>query len=332
MKILFITSPEADNLQDGLLHGFRVLFGEHCIDYPKKDIIYNTFPETEAANHYGRLFTLWRTLPDIHIDRTDIISKVKKGEFNLIIIGSVHRVQTLFKTLLPYLKRTNTIIIDGEDVNAVMRFAALRFLYFKRELTPKTSYYFLYKTIPPFIYNIIRLYPSTIIPTAFCIPKEKITEGINSESKETLFQSHIVDNEIISSPLFENNNNTTGYLFDNEAGYYTNLQKAKFGITTKRGGWDCLRHYEIAANGTVQCFKQLSQKPTSCAPHGLADGVNIIEYRNAEHLAEKINALSDDDYAQLLHNTYEWIKKQTTEIRAVEILNTYRSRILERTQ
>ncbi len=328
MKILFITSPEADNLQDGLLHGFRSLFGENCVDFPKKDIMYNSFPESESVHHYGRLFTLWRTLPDIPIDRSDIIYKVKKGLFDLIIISSVHRVQPIFKTLLPYLKKNNTIIIDGEDVNAVVRFAALRFLYFKRELTPKTSYYFLYKTIPPFIYNAVRLYPSTIVPAAFCIPKEKIKEDITPSSKETLFQSHIVDNEIVSSELFEKNNTTMGYLFDNEADYYTNIQKAKFGITTKRGGWDCLRHYEIAANGAVQCFKQLSQKPKTCAPHSLADGVNIIEYRNAEHLAEKMNTVSNDDYAHLLQNSYEWIKKQTTEIRAEEILNTFRSRIL----
>lgn len=210
-----------------------------------------------------------------------------------------------------------------------MRFAALRFLYFKRELAPKTSYYFLYKTIPPVIYNRVKLYPSTILPIAFCIPKEKIKQDITLKHKETLFQSHIVDKEIVSSPLFEKNNTTTGYLFDNEADYYANLQKAQFGITTKRGGWDCLRHYEIAANGSVQCFIQLSLKPNSCAPHGLIDGVNAIEYYNAEHLSEKLSALTDTEYEQLLHNSYEWIKKQTTEIRAEEILNTFRSYVLE---
>lgn len=86
MKILFITSSEADNLQDGLLHGFRSLFGEDCIDFPKKEIMYNTFPEAEAIHHYGRLFTVWRTLPDIHIDRTDIEQKIKR-ECSLLLLS-----------------------------------------------------------------------------------------------------------------------------------------------------------------------------------------------------------------------------------------------------
>jgi len=40
----------------------------------------------------------------------------------------------------------------------------------------------------------------------------------------------------------------------------------------KRGGWDCLRHYEIAAAGAVPCVRQLEGKPSSCAPHGLQAG------------------------------------------------------------
>ena len=43
----------------------------------------------------------------------------------------------------------------------------------------------------------------------------------------------------------------TAYAFDDEADYYADLQQSRFGITVKRAGWDCLRHYEQAANGCV---------------------------------------------------------------------------------
>lgn len=322
MKILFITSTNSDNLEDGLLHGFRSIFGADCVDFPKKEMMYDNFSAVSADQCYGRLFTLWRTLPDIPVNRTDIEQRVKKGDFDLIIMGSIHRVQPWYKTLLPYLTKRNTIIIDGEDRNALLRHAALRFLYFKRELTPKTGSYFFGRIIPAVLYSRIRLYPSHVQPISFCFPKEKIIAGITPNHKTSLFQSHIVDQEIKDSPMFRQNTHISDkYIFDTEQEYYRDLQQARFGITTKRGGWDCLRHYEIAANGAVQCFRDYSQKPISCAPDGLQHGVNMIEYHNAQDLAEKINSLSDADYESLLHHSYTWIHNQTTEKRAREILD-----------
>lgn len=324
MKILFLTSTTSDNLEDGILHGLRSLFGADCVDFPKKEVMYKDFSAVPADQCYGRLFTLWRTLPDIPVNRTDIERRVKKGDFDLIIMGSIHRVQPWYQALLPYLTKRNTIILDGEDRNALVQHAALRFLYFKRELTPKTGSYFFGRIIPSPLYSRIRFYPSRVQPISFCIPKEKITDGITPHQKTSLFQNHIVDKDIMDSPLFRANSHTsTGYLFNTEQEYYRNLQQARFGITTKRGGWDCLRHYEIAANGAVQCFRYHSQKPRTCAPHGLHHGVNMIEYDNANDLAEKIHGLSTSDYESLLFQSYTWVHNQTTEKRAKEILDVY---------
>lgn len=44
--------------------------------------------------------------------------------------------------------------------------------------------------------------------------------------------------------------------------YYDMYKRARFAITKKKGGWDCLRHYEILANGCIPVFENLEQCPT----------------------------------------------------------------------
>lgn len=39
------------------------------------------------------------------------------------------------------------------------------------------------------------------------------------------------------------------YIFENEEEYYNDYKKSLFAITRKKGGWDCMRHYEILACG-----------------------------------------------------------------------------------
>jgi len=95
---------------------------------------------------------------------------------------------------------------------------------------------------------------------------------------------------------------------------------SKFGITTKRGGWDCLRHYELAANGCVLCFRDLDAKPELCAPHGLSPA-NCINYQSVNELTAKLNALTDADYARLQKNTYQWIYQNTTKTHAQDFIN-----------
>ena len=40
----------------------------------------------------------------------------------------------------------------------------------------------------------------------------------------------------------------------NESDYYKDYQRSYFAITCKKGGWDCLRHYEILANAVSPTF------------------------------------------------------------------------------
>jgi hypothetical protein len=317
MKILFLTSSNPDNLEDAILHGLRSIYGADCVDYPKKDPMYRNFSARPHTEMYGNLFTVWRTLDDIPVDRTDIEKRIRGGYFDLVIFGSIYRTQAFYRYYRPWLDKRRTILLDGEDLNHLSR-TARDFLYFKRELQPKASYYYNYKLIPPVIYNRVALHPN-VLPIAFAIPEEKITRGITRADKTRMFPSHIVDRELAEHPALQGER-STGFLFTEEKDYYANLRAARFGITMKRGGWDCLRHYEIAANGGVICFRDLDRKPKENAPHGL-DAGNSINYSSADELLRRIEKLSDDEYDKLLRGGYEWIAQQTTEVRARDMID-----------
>lgn len=47
------------------------------------------------------------------------------------------------------------------------------------------------------------------------------------------------------------------YIFTTEKSYYRDYQKSFYAITFKKGGWDCMRHYEILANGCIPYFDNL---------------------------------------------------------------------------
>ena len=112
------------------------------------------------------------------------------------------------------------------------------------------------------------------------------------------------------------------YIYKNEKDYYYDIRESMFGITTKRAGWDCLRHYEIAANGTVICFRDLLKKPKTCAPHGL-NLSNSISYSNFYDLEKKINSITNTDYQYLQEESFKWVKNNTSSKKARKLIDDY---------
>jgi hypothetical protein len=275
MKILYITTGKEDYLADSLFHGLRNVFHENVIDYPKQECLYKTFDvSSNNTQLYGKGFTLYRLLEDMLIDRENIEQKLYKKYFDLIIFSSIFNMFEIFSRFLPYLARQNTIILDGADTPQPYPYAGkfwrypphwflpkahIKFLYFKREWTPDTIRNLWYQLPPRWLCQYIPA-PTNFRPISFSIPEEKIVKSLPIKTK--LFPRHIVDAEVASKV----EGSLTSYAFESETEYYADLQASKFGITTKRSGWDCLRHYEIAANGCVPCFRNLDKKPSTCAP------------------------------------------------------------------
>ena len=51
------------------------------------------------------------------------------------------------------------------------------------------------------------------------------------------------------------------YIYEDEQTYYNMYANSIFGITNKKLGWDCLRHYEILMNGCIPLFLNIEDCP-----------------------------------------------------------------------
>lgn len=330
MNILFFTAPASDYLADSMLHGLRGLFGPTVVDYPRCDLMYANHPGLSARAH-GRGFTLYGLLDDHGIDRYDVLAKLKAGFYELVVISSIHRQFGWFLQMQPWLKRTNTIILDGEDGPEPFPYSGTywrrrshrhlprvhgRYLYFKRELMPETLSYRWFTLLPGWLAEPLSG-PRNFRKVAFSIPAEKLTPSNPEKTKE--FPRHIVDAEIAARVP----DASSGHAFDSEAAYYEDLQASRWGITTKRSGWDCLRHYEIAANAAVICFRSLGSKPHTCAPHDLTSS-NSISYDDWDHLRSQIDSVSTDRYADLQAAAMSWARANTTMERARQVVDEWR--------
>ena len=331
MRILFLTPDDADYQGDSLLHGLRKLLGGNVVDYPKADRLYRTYPQTAHARLYGHGFTLYGLLDDIPIDREDVETKVRRNFFDLVVFGSIWKNWSVYKDLSGSLRPDRTVLVDGEDSQNVFPYSrwwlqdkrrtliprGRRYPYFKRELTMRSlrsQWYFLLSR------RVVQLlpFPKRLHPISFSIPEEKIVTSAPTKTKD--FPLHIVDSEIAGKVRSAQ----SGYAFSAESEYYADLQCSRFGITTKRSGWDCMRHYEIVANGAVLCFRGLDEKERTCAPHGL-NADNCVAYTDACDLMRKIDRLSPPRYEELQEQGIAWARRNTTTMRAKEFLSAVTS-------
>jgi hypothetical protein len=324
-RVLFLSPPCEDYLADGLLHGLRTLLGDRLVDYPKHDAMYSSYPPERRPELYGRGFSLYALLDDIEVDRRRPLERALEREFDLVVFADIWRTFGRFVELGPALARAGVraAVLDTADRVEMYPYAGewwrrpswwflprahVRFPYFKREITPDTQFFRYYLVCPRLAARYLPV-PRGVRPIAFSIPEQKIVP--DPPDKTRLLGSHVVDPEVAGALGQEG----TRYAFGTEEEYYADLRSSRFAVTTKRAGWEALRHYEIAANGCVPCFRDLDRKPPLCAPHGLGDH-NAVCYRDAADLMAKIEAMDDDAYARLQRGALEWARANSTVARA----------------
>ena len=234
MKILFIGAHNDSNqyindyMSDLLLHGLRSLYGGDVIDYPGSWHIYSDQDKKKDSNRdkiWGKGFTTSNLLKNYDkIDRSDILNKIKKKYFDLVVYSAIRKNETFLEDVLKF--ENKFLFIDGEDDIFLSKKHYEKGLYFKRELTNNQK---------------------GILPISFAIPKEKIIKDINKKPLNLL------------SPLIPGKLNT--YIYKNENEYYEMYKDSIFALTYKKAGWDCLRHYEILMNGCIPLFLNLESCP-----------------------------------------------------------------------
>ena len=87
---------------------------------------------------------------------------------------------------------------------------------------------------------------TNLFPITFSVPESKIIKEYPHKTK------------ILSSLI---PGNTSTYIYPTEELYYGEYQTSMFAMTTKKCGWDCMRHYEIIMNGSLPYFPDIGDCP-----------------------------------------------------------------------
>jgi hypothetical protein len=229
MKILFISNNKSMDYQcDIVFHGLKILYERDVYEISDNWFMFNDISEEQKRRQYGKGFTITGLLDSKLknvITISEIRKKIKQCFFDLIIYGSICRCQNFFGLVSLFYPKERIIVIDGEDTIGILKFFVDKTLYFKRELNNN------YKNV---------------FPISFGIPKEKLINELKPKEK---LLACIIPGDIST------------YIYDNETDYYNDYAMSYFAKTTKKAGWDCLRHYEIIANGCIPYFPDLSKCP-----------------------------------------------------------------------
>ena len=220
MKILFISGGQSPDYQcDMLFHGLRQILGADVIDSQRLWFMYESDVHGgRKRDLYGKGFSLYGLLPDIPIDREDIEAKLRNRYFDIVVYGSVWRYLKFFPAVELLYPRSRIALIDGEDHQMIRSDVVEKGVYFKRECL-RTS--------------------RRCIPINFALPKCRVREVVAAKTK--------LLGSVIPGRL-------DTYIYDDEHLYYEDYSRSIFGVTKKKDGWDCLRHYEILANGCIPLF------------------------------------------------------------------------------
>ena len=280
MKILYLTKGDhVDYQNDCLLIGLKEMFGADVIDYNKQHHNYITYDEHAARELYGMGMSVTRILPDLQVDRTDITSKIKNKYFDYIVYGSIWRCSDYINEILKYYPKNKLVAVDGEDEINIHKSFDLGILYFKREL----------------VYKQKRLFP-----ISFAIPTNKVN-FIKEKTKDIA----------ICDPR-----NRSTYIYKNETDYYRGYQESRVGVTVKKAGWDCMRHYEILANGCLPYFIDIDKCPEltmTSFPKQLC--LKLITDLKKTNSSVVYDALADEFKTHFLHNN-------TTKALAINFIKT----------
>ena len=143
-------------------------------------------------------------------------------------------------------------------------------------------------------------------PITFSIPEEKLVQSI---PKKTKLLSSLIPGRLET------------YTFHNEPDYYNEYQQSYFAITTKKGGWDCMRHYEIMANGCVPVFPDIEKCPpltmALLPKHLFVEGNKMYE-RFSKKSIDQLTHDDIEDYNRLATRVLDHTRQHLTTKRMAE--------------
>jgi hypothetical protein len=277
MKILYITNYNKiarasggfinDYQNDLIFYGLRELFGDSVVDSTPIISLYKENENKIPSKHlWGGMTTFW-LIGDNNIDRNNIEEKIKDRYYDLIIYGAIKRCKDYYDLVSKYYPPNKIVLIDGNDEPELDPIYQ-KHLYFKRELVENHK---------------------NLIPITFGIPTDKLAFPTQNKTQEYAIC-------IPGQP--------ETYIFKDEKSYYNDYQKSYYGVTMKKAGWDCMRHYEILGNNCVPYFIGLEK----CPKNTLANLPKEL-LLDARELA---NNFDEQKYFVILNELFKYTKDNLT--------------------
>jgi len=196
--------------------------------------------EHDFSKIWGKGFTIYGLLEEGEYQTLEMNERHSNYDAIVLPIHWTHTRQhryiiTLLKNLLSNgYEKKQLIVVDGWDRDFIHPEISKNCTYYKREMTDEQEEY--------------------AKPISFAFPEEKI-RPIDDSKREIPFAPLIPVNQSIDPSYMST------YQYDTEQDYYDMYQTAYFSYTSKKGGWDTLRHYEIIANGSIPFFVDIEHCP-----------------------------------------------------------------------
>jgi len=242
MKILYITNHIKianesggfinDYLNDLTFYGFYELyktkFISEIVDSTPIISLYKQYKSNiPKQNIWGGMTSCWLIDKD-EFDRSNIIDKIKNKYYDIVIYGSSRRCLDYYDLVSKIYDPKKIIMLDGNDDNDIQHSLSNKHLYFKRELHEHIK---------------------NVNPISFSYPTCKLSNTNKTKTQD--YGTVIPDDK-------------STYIFKDEESYYNDYNVSYYGVTTKKAGWDCMRHYEILGNYCMTYFPDLDKCPENC--------------------------------------------------------------------
>jgi len=257
----------SDYQNDLVFYGLRELYGDDVVDSTQIISLYKEYENKIHPRHlWGGMTTFW-LIGDNNIDRTNIEQKIKDQFYDLIIYGSIKRCKDYYDIVSNYYPADKIILIDGNDESELDPLYK-KHLYFKREL--------------------VNEHPN-LKPITFAIPTPKLAQP---SKNKTQYSATCIPGQ------------PETYVFKEEQSYYEDYQKSYYGVTMKKAGWDCMRHYEILGNYCMPYFTDLEDCPK--------DTLSSFPKELLLEAKELANNFDEQKYYVILDKIFEHTKQHLT--------------------
>jgi len=235
MKVLYVYNfaypdYQSDTIYHGLVDSGVEVYETHYPSYMLKSY-------DKLNSIYGSGFTLFGKLDYVpRVESADIIlDKIKSKFYDLVIYGCVYthdgmperRCLDYIDDVVAHYPKNKIHFIDGSDNS--WNFACADGI---------SPYGIVWKT------HLIDIGSGN--PISFGVPESQL---ITSNPKKYKLFADIVPG------------NKKTYVYSDEKSYYNDYATSYYGMTWKKGQWNCMRHFEILANKCIPYFPDIEDCP-----------------------------------------------------------------------